>query len=116
MGVLVMGIMRFGAIMMSYPEEGVERMQQDSQAAVVRRLQSVEGHVRGIQRMVEEDKYCIDIIRQIGAVQAALSKIQELILDEHLHTCVTTAIRGSDAERREAVINEIMGVFAITNK
>ena len=87
-----------------------------TKAGVIRRLQSVEGHVRGIQRMVEDDKYCIDVIKQISAVQAALSKAQEIILDEHLHSCATTAIRGDDPERREAVIDEILGVFSIANK
>lgn len=91
-------------------------MDDQTKAGVLRRLQSVEGHVRGIQRMVEDDKYCIDVIKQIGAVQAALSKVQEIVLDQHLHSCVTTAIRGDDAERREAVIDEILGVFAVTNK
>jgi len=91
-------------------------MNDQTKMGVVRRLQSVEGHVRGIQRMVEEDKYCIDVIKQISAVQAALSKAQEIILDEHLHSCVTTAIRGDDPERREAVIDEILGVFSVTNK
>ncbi|OQA46521.1 MAG: Copper-sensing transcriptional repressor CsoR [Chloroflexi bacterium ADurb.Bin325] len=91
-------------------------MNDQTKAGVIRRLQSVEGHVRGIQRMVEDDKYCIDVIKQIGAVQAALGKVQEIVLDQHLHSCVTTAIRGDDAERREAVIGEILGVFNITNK
>jgi DNA-binding FrmR family transcriptional regulator len=83
---------------------------------VIRRLQSIDGHVRGIQRMVEEDQYCIDVIKQIDAVQAALRKVQEIILDNHLHTCVTTAIRGDDPERREAVIDEILGVFAVSER
>ena len=91
-------------------------MNNDTKAGVIRRLQSVEGHVRGIQRMVEDDQYCIDVIKQIGAVQAALSKMQQIILDDHLHSCVTTAIRGDDPERREAVIDEILGVFSIANK
>jgi len=91
-------------------------MDEGTSAGVVRRLQSVQGHVRGIQRMVEEDQYCIDIIKQIDAVQAALRKVQEIILDNHLHTCVTTAIRGEDAQRREAVINEILGVFGVADR
>jgi DNA-binding FrmR family transcriptional regulator len=91
-------------------------MDDQTKAAVIRRLQSVEGHVRGIQRMVEDDKYCIEVIKQIEAVQAALGKVNEIILDNHLHTCVTTAIRGEDQARREAVIGEILEVFAITNK
>jgi DNA-binding FrmR family transcriptional regulator len=91
-------------------------MDDQTKAGVIRRLLSVEGHVRGIQRMVEDDKYCIDVIKQIGAVQAALNKTQEIILDSHLHSCVTTAIRGDDPQRREAVIDEILGVFSIANK
>ncbi len=90
-------------------------MDDQTKAGIIRRLQSAEGHVRGIQRMVEDDKYCIDVIKQIEAVQAALGKINALILDNHLHTCVTTAIRGDDQSRREAVIGEILEVFAITN-
>jgi DNA-binding FrmR family transcriptional regulator len=86
-------------------------MDEQTQAGVLRRLQSIEGHVRGIQRMVEEGKYCIDVIKQIEAVQAALSKVNEIILDSHLHTCVSTAIRGDEPARREAVIDEILEVF-----
>ena len=78
---------------------------------MIRRLQSAEGHVRGIQRMVEEDKYCIEVIKQVEAVQAAMGRINEIILDQHLRTCVTTAIRGDEPERREAVISEILEVF-----
>jgi CsoR family transcriptional regulator, copper-sensing transcriptional repressor len=87
-----------------------------TRTAMLRRLQSVEGHVRGIARMVEEDKYCIDVIRQVEAVQAALGKINQLILENHLRTCVTTAIRGDDPARREAAIGEILEVFATGNK
>ena len=86
-------------------------MDDQTKAGVVRRLQSAEGHVRGIQRMVEEDKYCIEVIKQVEAVQAALGKINEIILDQHLRTCVTTAIRGDEPARREAVISEILEVF-----
>jgi DNA-binding FrmR family transcriptional regulator len=86
-------------------------MDDQTKAGVIRRLQSAEGHVRGIQRMVEEDKYCIEVIKQVEAVQAALGKINEIILDQHLRTCVTTAIRGDEPERREAVISEILEVF-----
>jgi DNA-binding FrmR family transcriptional regulator len=86
---------------------------EQTKAGVVRRLQSIEGHLRGIQRMVDEDQYCIDVIRQIGAVQAALAKTQEIILSQHLHTCVTTAIRGDDPDRREAVIDDILSVFSV---
>jgi DNA-binding FrmR family transcriptional regulator len=91
-------------------------MNESTKAGVIRRLQSIDGHVRGIQRMVEEDQYCIDVIKQIDAVEAALRKVQEIVLENHLNTCVTTAIRGDDAARREAVIEEIMGVFSVSNR
>ena len=78
---------------------------------IVNRLKSVEGHVRGVTKMVEDGAYCIDIVNQIGAIQAALQKASAMVLDRHLHTCVTTAIRGDDPSERERVIDEIMGVF-----
>lgn len=82
----------------------------------LRRLKTVEGHVRGIQRMVEEDAYCIDVIRQIQAIQSALSKISTQILEEHLHTCLITAVRGEDEQERERVLREIIDVFETATK
>jgi DNA-binding FrmR family transcriptional regulator len=78
---------------------------------IVNRLKSIRGHVQGVEKMVEEGDYCIDIVNQINAIQAALQKVSALVLDRHLHTCVTTAIRGDDPGERERVINEIMEVF-----
>ena len=91
-------------------------MDGQAKAGVIRRLQSIEGHVRGIQRMVEEDKYCIDVIKQVEAVQAALGKINQMVLENHLETCVTAAIRGDDPQRREEVIGEILEVFSVSQK
>lgn len=76
-----------------------------------RRLKTAEGHLRGIQRMLEEDAYCIDVIRQIQAVQAALNKVSAQILEEHLNSCLITAIRGEEPEERERVLKEIIEVF-----
>ncbi len=83
---------------------------------VIGRLKSIEGHVRGIQRMVNDDTYCIDVIGQVQAVQRALDKVNALMLDNHLNTCVTTAIRSADSEERERVIGEIMHVFEAKRK
>ena len=82
----------------------------------ISRLKSIEGHVRGIERMVEEDAYCIDVIRQVQAVQAALGKVSNLILDNHLNSCLITAVRGDDPEDRERVLKEISEVFAASKK
>ncbi len=83
---------------------------------VLARLKSAEGHLRGIQRMVDEDAYCVDIIKQTLAVQRAIDKINALILENHLNTCVTTAIRSDDERERERVIGEIVDVFQATSK
>jgi CsoR family transcriptional regulator, copper-sensing transcriptional repressor len=85
-------------------------------ANALRRLRTVEGHLRGIIRMVEEDAYCIDVIRQIQAVEAALDKVSAQILENHLNSCVITAIRGSDATERERVLKEISEVFEMSGK
>ncbi len=91
-------------------------MSDETTSDIINRLKSIEGHVRGVERMVEEGAYCIDIVNQILAVQRALQKVNGLVLNRHLHTCATTAIRGDDADERERVINEIMGVFETTGK
>ncbi|MEZ4557131.1 MAG: metal-sensing transcriptional repressor [Caldilineaceae bacterium] len=72
--------------------------------------------MKGIDRMVQDDAYCIDIIRQIQAVQAALNKVNTMILDSHLRTCVTTAIKGDGAREREAVLEEITSVFEMKSR
>jgi DNA-binding FrmR family transcriptional regulator len=91
-------------------------MQDSIQADVLARLKSVEGHVRGIQRMIAEGAYCMDIIKQNLAIQRALEKVNVLVLDGHLNSCVTTAIRGDDASERERVIRELLEVFDMTTK
>ena len=83
---------------------------------IVKRLRSVEGHVRGIQRMVEEDAYCMDVVTQVLAVQRALKKVSALVLDRHLHTCATSAIRGEDVAERERILGEILELFEATGK
>jgi DNA-binding FrmR family transcriptional regulator len=91
-------------------------MDATTKKAVSQRLASAAGHIKGIERMVQEDTYCIDVIQQIRAVQAALNKVSTLMLDNHLHTCVTTAIQGDDQAERERVLQEITSVFAVADK
>ena len=83
---------------------------------ITRRLKSVEGHVRGIERMVEEGAYCVDVVNQIVAVQRALKKVSTLVLDRHLHSCVTRAIQGDDPQSRERVLDELLEVFEANGK
>lgn len=91
-------------------------MEQHATADVLKRLKSVEGHVRGVQRMVEEGAYCIDVVNQVVAIQRALKKVSGLVLDQHLHSCVTDAMRGPDASARERVLGELLEVFEATGK
>lgn len=78
----------------------------------VARLRTIEGHIRGVQRMEREGAYCIDIIRQVQAVQAALDKFSAVVLEHHLATCVTDAIRSQEEVERERVVGELLRVYA----
>ncbi|MGQ9629064.1 MAG: metal-sensitive transcriptional regulator [bacterium] len=79
--------------------------------AALRRLKSIEGQIRGIQRMVEEEKYCVDILTQISAARSALNKVGMMILRRHIEHCVSDAIR-SDGMRSHEIIDELMGVLS----
>ena len=91
-------------------------MEEKKKTDVLRRLKSTAGHIKGIEKMVADNAYCIDIISQVQAVQAALNKINVQILDDHLHSCVITAVRGDDATERERMLGEIAGVFEKSTK
>jgi DNA-binding FrmR family transcriptional regulator len=83
---------------------------------LLNRLKTIEGHVRGIQRMVDDDAYCVDILKQTKAIQRALDKFNAIVLEGHLAGCVTTAIRSDDSAERERVITELLQVFETSNK
>lgn len=96
---------------------GRERMTHEhDREDVVRRLKSIEGHVRGVQKMVEDDAYCIDVVNQIVAIQRALKRVSGIMLDGHLHSCVTDAMRGPSDTARERVLTELMQVFEASGK
>jgi len=83
---------------------------------VLSRLKNIEGHVRGVERMVEDGAYCIDVIRQIQAIQAALNKVSTTIMEDHLNNCLITVVRGDDPLERERVLKEIAQVFDTATK
>jgi DNA-binding FrmR family transcriptional regulator len=86
-------------------------MQDERKVEVLRRLKSVAGHLKGVEKMIEDDAYCLDLINQIQAIQSALNKINLHILDDHLHGCLATAVRGEDAGERERMLGEIATLF-----
>ena len=77
-------------------------------AALVRRLHRIEGQVRGIERMVEEDRYCIDVLTQLGAVTTALESLAFRILDDHVQHCVAGALASGDAAEADAKSRELL--------
>jgi DNA-binding FrmR family transcriptional regulator len=90
-------------------EDGMEGIEN-----TLRRLRTIEGHLGGIVRLVEQEEYCIDVIRQIQAVEAALNKVSTHILENHLNSCVTKAIKGNNSRERERVLREITEVFEMS--
>ncbi len=86
-------------------------MHGQAKTSVLKRLQRIEGQVRGLTRMVEDDRYCIDIVTQVAAVRAALRRAEEEILRDHVAHCVEDAIKsGNHADQRKKVA-ELMDVF-----
>lgn len=80
------------------------------------RLARIEGQVRGLAQMVESDRYCIDVITQVRAAKAALAKVEQLILSDHLGSCVEAAIVSGDPEQQRAKIAELIHVLGRTDR
>jgi DNA-binding FrmR family transcriptional regulator len=95
-----------------YTHEGYgSSMQNEAKAAVLKRLSRIEGQVRGLGRMVEEDRYCIDIVTQVSAVRAALRRAEEEVLRDHVAHCVEHAIASGDKDDQRQKIAEIIEVL-----
>jgi DNA-binding FrmR family transcriptional regulator len=76
------------------------------------RLRRIEGQVQGLQRMIDHDAYCVDILLQISAVQGALEQVQKLLLGRHIESCVTDALRSGSKSERQQKVDELLEVFA----
>jgi DNA-binding FrmR family transcriptional regulator len=85
-------------------------MREEIKTSSVKRLNRIEGQVRGLSRMVEEDRYCIDIVTQISAVRAALRRLEEEILRDHVGHCVEHAIASGNKAEQRRKIEELMAV------
>jgi CsoR family transcriptional regulator, copper-sensing transcriptional repressor len=88
-------------------------MQSDTRDDVLKRLSFIEGHLAGIRRMVEADKYCVDVLKQTYAVRRAIEKMEAKMLDGHLHTCVVEGIREG---RDDAVLAELSELYEMAGK
>lgn len=87
-------------------------MRPDAKNATRKRLNRIEGQVRGLSRMVEEDRYCIDIVTQLSAVRAALRRVEDEIMRDHVASCVEGAIEGGNKAEQRKKVAELMEVFA----
>jgi CsoR family transcriptional regulator, copper-sensing transcriptional repressor len=95
------------------PRQGMgQGMSKHHKTASLKRLSRIEGQVRGLARMVEEDRYCIDIVTQISAVRAALRRVEEEILRDHIAHCVEHAIESGDAAEQRKKVSELMEVLS----
>ncbi len=91
-------------------------MSENQKARVSTRLKKIEGQVRGLQKMVADDRYCMDILTQTRSVFAALRAVEDLIMENHMNTCVADAIRSNDPEEQHEKIGEVMSVLAQLRK
>ncbi len=91
-------------------------MNHDAKSSRLKRLNRIEGQVRGLARMVEEDRYCIDIVTQIAAVRAALRRVEESVLRDHVDHCVRHAIASGDKAEQEQKVAELMEVIVRSDR
>jgi DNA-binding FrmR family transcriptional regulator len=80
--------------------------------AALQRMKSIEGQIRGIEKMILDERYCMDIVDQISAVRAALAKVSENVLRRHIESCVVEDLRHGSEEDQDRVVNELMDAFA----
>jgi len=88
-------------------------MNDTKRSEVLKRLSFIEGHLQGIRRMVDQDKYCVDILKQTYAVRRAIEKMEGLMLDNHLHTCAVEGIRDG---REDQVVAELVELYELANR
>ena len=90
---------------------GVSTIDAITKAKAIGRLRRIEGQVQGLQRMIDGDAYCVDILLQVAAVQGALEQVEKLLLGRHIESCVTDAVRSGSKNERQRKIDELLAVF-----
>ena len=88
-------------------------MKPEKQTEVLKRLSYIEGHLQGVRRMVEQNKYCVDVLKQTFAIRRAIEKMETLMLDNHLHTCVVEGIKDG---REDEMVNELVELYELANR
>ncbi|HJO81052.1 MAG: metal-sensitive transcriptional regulator [SAR202 cluster bacterium] len=85
----------------------------DAKKDALKRLNYIDGHLNGVRKMVEEDKYCVDILKQTFAVRRAIQKLESVLLEGHLHSCVIDGVRDG---REDQVLDELLELFSLSDK
>ncbi len=88
-------------------------MQPTTREQALKRLNYIDGHLAGVRRMIEEEQYCVDVLKQTYAVRRAIEKMESLLLDGHLHTCVLEGVRDG---REEQVVGELLELYELASK
>src|ERR1051325_9423010 len=101
-----------GSLELYTPRGYIDRMQANAKTSVRKRLQRIEGQVRGLSRMVEEDRYCIDIVTQLSAVRAALRAVEDEVMRDHAAHCIEHAIASGNKGEQRRKVAELMDVLA----
>jgi DNA-binding FrmR family transcriptional regulator len=85
----------------------------DKRTDILKRLAFIDGHLQGVRRMIEDDKYCVDVLKQTYAVRRAIDKMEALMIDNHLHTCVLDGIKDG---RQDEVMGELVELYELANR
>ncbi len=85
----------------------------DAKTEALKRLNYIDGHLSGIRKMLEEDKYCVDVLKQTYAVRRAIEKMESILLEGHLHSCVVEGIKDG---REDEVVGELTDLYLLANK
>lgn len=97
---------------MGYPED-IEENLSEAKFDALKRLSYIEGHLTGIRKMLEEDKYCVDVLKQTYAVRRAIEKMESILLEGHLHSCVVDGIKEG---REDEVVGELTDLYLLANR
>ena len=85
----------------------------DTKQEAMKRLNYIEGHLAGVKKMVEEDRYCVDVLKQTYAIRRAIQRLEALLIDGHLHSCVVSGVREG---REDEVLSELVELYAIADR
>jgi CsoR family transcriptional regulator, copper-sensing transcriptional repressor len=96
-----------------HSHEGHEAAKSETKDDAIKRLSYIEGHLAGVKKMVDEDRYCVDILRQTFAVRRALQKLESQLIDGHLRTCVVDGVKDG---REEQVLSELVELYEIADR